>query len=163
MESNILDKNYDLVFSDRELSQIFKSRCLDVGLDFAKMSQQFQKFKVYASKSCVNNKIVLHDCQLSLNFAKFLVGLILASQNLNSRLRFSPRHITEIDLKKNNLGDAGTKELCRCLTAAVNLVSLDLSSNHISHIGVQTLSESLSCNQSLQSLILNTEDGINRN
>jgi hypothetical protein len=76
VEKNILDKNYEQVFTLEEVETIYKARCLDCQLDFAKMGQQLDKFKAYAAKYSVNKKIILTDLQLSFHSASCLVELL---------------------------------------------------------------------------------------
>lgn len=60
---------------DEEIENIYRQRCKDCALNFQNMAPQFDKFKKYVFNNSINRKIILNDLSLSLNFAKYMVGL----------------------------------------------------------------------------------------
>ena len=71
--------------------------------------------------------------------------------------------IAHLDLCKNMLGDKGVKVIVPILLRSKQLVSIHLGSNEITVHGMTILLNSLVDNQSLNSIDLGTEDGIQRN
>ena len=155
LEEAVVEK--DLVITDKVAEQIYRARCKDCNLNFDNMKPQFEKFKQYCSKKCINKKIVINDHQLSLNTAKFFADFI------SKPTIFGLPRISQLNLRKNLLRDPGVIELSKCLSKTKYLVSLDLASNEITPKGIKALSQALSENESLASLNLETLDGFQRN
>jgi hypothetical protein len=146
-------QDFEQTLETEVIESIYKERCTDCGLNFKSMGPQFDKFKQYAAKFCVNRKIVLYDQALSINCAKYFVQ-ILMQYSMN---------IAIIEIGKNFLRDPGIIELSKGLKYTKCLVSLDVCSNEISPKGILALTQSISQNESLASLNLSTVDGIQRN
>ena len=72
-------------------------------------------------------------------------------------------NIAHIDLRKNLLGDEGSKLLAKAIAKSKTVVHLDISSNQITHKGAKKIFQTLLYNASLISLKLGSIDGINKN
>ncbi|CDW86885.1 UNKNOWN [Stylonychia lemnae] len=145
-------RNTDKVqcLNENEILRIFQARNLDLGLSF--FDQQYQRFKDYCQKTCINRKIKLMDLGMGVNAAIELSQIIAVNQN-----------IVHLDLKKNLLGDEGCKILIKAVSKSKSLVHLDLSSNQITHKGAKKIFTHLIPNSSLISLKLGSIDGVNKN
>lgn len=73
------------------------------------------------------------------------------------------KNIAHLDLKKNLLGDEGTKILVKTVARSKCIVHLDLSSNQITQKGAKKIFNTLIQNTSLISLKLGSIDGVHKN
>ena len=97
------------------------------------MGPQFEKFKQYTAKYCVNRKINLYDQGLKINCAKYLVQVLMMQVN----------KIARTEIGKNNLRDEGIIELAKCFKFTKSLVHLDVCSNEISPKGIKVLTQAI--------------------
>ena len=64
-----------------------------------------------------------------------------------------------MNLKRNLLGDAGVIIIVKAFKSSTCLISLDVSSNEVKPKGICKVFEHLIGNQSIQELVLGSEDG----
>jgi hypothetical protein len=95
-----------------------------------------------SSKTCVVEKVDLSDNNLGDAVGSF-ARVLSASQNL-----------TSLDLRNNNIGDAGALELAVALRHNKTLELLDLMSNDIGSDGTSALADALVANDALKDLSL---------
>lgn len=113
---------------------------------------QYERFKDYCSRHCVNRKLVLHD-----------IGLGQEGSKVISQIIHRNKEISRIEITKNQLGDAGAKAIADILPANKNIVKLDLSSNDFGKRGGLALLEALTYNESIVEVNLSSLEGLYRN
>ncbi len=143
-----LDK--EQCFTESEILRLFNARGKDLGLAYFEV--QFNRFRDYCQKQCINRKVRLVDLEMGYHAAVELSHII----SVNNR-------IAHLDLKKNTIGDDGAIALMKSIKRNKSIVHLDLTSNEITYVGGKKLFKYLLANESLISLKLGSVDGVHKN
>ena len=101
---------------------------------------------------CVNRKLRLNDLYLGVSSAHELSQILCVNNNIGS-----------ISLRKNRLGDEGTRLIIEKIRKSTDVFSLDLTANEITPQGSIFIFKALLDNQTVIDLNLSSPDGLYKN
>ena len=139
------------IFNDQDIYSLFYQKCHDLNIPLKE--ELLSRFSDFIKLRCVNRKIDLTDCKLGFNSMIILSSILLKNKNKYSRLILS----------KNNFGDKGIELLLTSINDNSNIVELNLSSNGLTSKEGNLIFEFLLNQNSIISLDLSSQDGVNKN